>query len=157
MKKNTKKVAKEIENTAEMEVSQDAAETNGNGNKPHEMFKTSLDNAYQSQQGVNSLKYIVEAGENPLDLLMRSILPSKPKRSYALVIAFATILSKAEETGNTRIKTEVNYILSMLPSMDGQSRDQLVSALTGYINSGMAASDNNKGISSSLRKAFQGQ
>jgi len=156
MKKSKQTVKNELENTEELEVSQEASE-NGNGNKPHEMFKSSFDNAFQAQQGVNSLKYIVETGENPLDLLMRSILPSKPKKSYALVIAFARILSKAEETHNERIKSEVKYILSMLPSMDGESREQLVSALTGYINSGAAAHDNKNGISSSLRRAFQGQ
>ena len=156
MKKDKNQIKNDLENTEELQLSQDT-ETNGDGNKPHEMLKSSFDNAFQAQQGVNSLKYIVETGENPLDLLMRSILPSKVKRSYALVIAFATILSKADETGNERIKSEVKYILAMLPSMDGESRTQLVSALTGYINSGGLVNDNKNGISSSLKRAFQGQ
>ena len=156
MKKDKNQIKNDLENTEELQVSQDT-ETNGDGNKPHEMLKSSFDNAFQAQQGVNSLKYIVETGENPLDLLMRSILPSKRKGSWALVIAFATILSKADETKNERIKAEVKYILSMAPSMDGESRTQLVSALTGYINSGGLVNDNKNGVSSSLRKAFQGQ
>jgi hypothetical protein len=130
--KNKKAVAV-IENTAELEVKPPEVPTNGNGHKPPEITPHSWDNAFKSSETPNSLRYVVEAGDNPEDLLMRTFLPSRKTDSYRLAVAFATAMRKCREAGDTEGEKEFRDILALLPSMDGRSREQLVSSLIGQI------------------------
>lgn len=112
-------------------------ETSGDGNtsassEPKRTFGPhSWDNAYRSQETVNNLKPLFEAGDNPLDLLMRSILAGLHTEEYVLVVALCEELSKCREVSDTIGEQEVRDILAMLPSTKGQAREQLVRAITG--------------------------
>ncbi len=128
-----KKKAKVIENTAELEVKPPEVPTNGNGKHPPEITPHSWESAFKTSDQPNSLRYVVEAGDNPEDLLMRTFIPSKLTDSYRRVVAFATAMRKCREAGDTEGEKEFRDILAMLPSMDGRSREQLVSSLIGQI------------------------
>jgi hypothetical protein len=137
-----KKKAEVIENSVPLETTQPEALTNGNGHKPPEIAH-SWDNAYKSIESPNSLKYVVEAGENPEDLLMRTFIPAHPTDAYRKVVAFATAMRKCREAGDTEGEKEFRDILAMLPSMDGGSRRDLVASLIGYIGNNVKNSPGN--------------
>lgn len=100
--------------------------------KQKRVYKSSFDRAFTQTEGTNSLKLLGEAGENPIDLLMRTILPSKTTDAYAKVVAFGILLGKCEARGYTRGINQIRNMFGLLPSMDGRSREQLTQAIGGY-------------------------
>lgn len=138
-----------IENTEDLIVEDPETSDEGSGKKSHEMKKHSFDNAFGQMQAPNSLKYVVEAGDNPLDLLMRTIIPDRKSDSYRTVIAFATAMRKCREAEDKDGLAELRDILAMLPSMGGKSREQLVSSLIGYATD---TNNNDDGIGGKVKK-----
>lgn len=110
----------------------------------------SWENAYKMQEAPNSLKPLFEAGDNPLDLLMRSIIGNAGTDEYRLMIALHEENTKAREVGDLDGQIEVSHILAMLPSLQGEARKQYVSAIIGqFFNSDEIQRE---GFSSRLKK-----
>jgi hypothetical protein len=91
----------------------------------------SWDSAYHQQDQPSSLKPLFEAGDNPIDLLMRSILGNLGTDEYILMVALAEEMSKCREVGDTEGEKEVRDMFAMMPSIKGQAREQYVSAIIG--------------------------
>lgn len=123
-----------LENTVEYNPENSGQSENGNGNsnghkKPE--LKTSFDHAYNQMQQPSSVRPLIESGDDPHDLLMRTIIPGKKDDSYRSAVAIAIYLRKCREAGDTAGEEEMRDIMALLPSMNGQSRNQLVTALVG--------------------------
>jgi len=95
------------------------------------MTPHSWDNAFHSQETVNSLKPLFEAGENPIDLLMRSIIGGTGSDEYIQMVALGEEMSKCREVGDTDGEAEVRDLFAMMPSLQGKGREQYVSAIIG--------------------------
>jgi len=153
-------IVNDLQNTAPLPVDGDIpgeSPVNGNGKHPPEILQHSWENAFKGIEGVNSLKYLAESGDNPIDLLMRTFLPENKTNAYRTAVAFATVLRKCREAGDTDGENEIRDILALLPSMGGRSRDQIVSTLIGQLGSAINEAQNIGGkISSAVRNVWKG-
>ncbi len=98
---------------------------------PKPMLRHSWEVAMNAQEGVNSLKPLFEAGENPIDLLMRSIIGNMGSDEYILMVALSEEMAKCRELGDEVGEMEVRDLFAMMPSLQGRGREQYVSAIIG--------------------------
>jgi len=155
---------KVVPDTSPLPAPQQPESSNGNGHsltttpKFAVPLREGMENVYRTEgQQTNSAKPLIESGEVPLDLLMRTIIGGIGTDEYRLLVALNTELSKAEKVGSQKVINEVRNQLAMLPSLQGQSRNQYVSALIGQVDRDLAREQGKRGrLETFVRNGYGG-
>ena len=115
------------------------------------LLKTSFENAFTRVSGTNSLDLLAKAGDDPLDLLMRSKIPD-----WRTLTSYAILWRKCIECEFDAGVNEIRNMLAMAPSVGGISREQVVRAIVGDFSTNKGSLDG-EGLEKRLRRAAFGK
>jgi hypothetical protein len=120
------------------------------------LTQKTFEKALANPEQFNGIKYLVETGDAPRDLFMRTLIPDRMSNGYRLLIALQTELEKCLEFGDTEGAESVRDILALLPSVNGVGRQQLVASfIGGYMGEG-SGTGGGEDLTSRLKKIALG-
>ena len=119
-----------------------ARETKTPTKPPPIIIPSQMTSAFSHDRGTQAVDYIVRAGDDIKDLLMRTSFAS-----YAHAVALAHHMAKCWKFNCDRHEKEALFVIAGAVSVHGQSREQLIQAIIGQygnpraMKGGMSFSD----------------
>lgn len=101
--------------------------------KSTKLTRHSWETAFSHTDQVSAMKYLVEIGMDPRELLLRTFIPSKRNEGTVLAVAIADALSLCREFDDDAGEQEIQDLLALWPSVDNNRIKLLVDAIIGEI------------------------